>query len=836
MLITDLTGQTELLTDYKNLGIKRRVNGEYSLSFLLLATERNAHSYPLVQEESIIEYELQEYRIKKVDERAVGDRAVKNIYAEHVFFDLIDEFQYGFLQNTRTIDEVMTFITEGTGFTYSIPDSFSSAVFENFGNDNCLSLLQKALNVFGAEVEINRRHLTIRRQIGRKTDVQFRYKHNLKTIEKNVDTSNLSTYIRGYGKQNEDGTYAAQAEYTSPLASVYGIRHAAPIYDDRFTDNESLFEYIQTKIQDTPNISFKITLVELQKAGYNYDVAGLGDEVFVIYEPLNIDITARILEYEEFPEDPRSSTVTLANFSPSVTDILADFGKTKQNVDAILNGTKKLPYNALDDSVKRATNALNNSLTELEYPKGLGIVARDPENSNRFVVFRSNGIGITTDGGKTFKEAITADGFVLSAGVVGYLEANNIKLGPGTLFEPGYDPSEKETPDGAQQKADAALNAAKADAQTKANAAQAAAQSYAESQAAYAQTQAEVYADGIVSSEEQARIQQAADNLAEAKRHADLAAQAAEDAAVNLDAALRDDLRLSSSLPQTIYLSADGISAYTENPDGTTNFNKFARFDSRGLYIKDGAILIEGGLPDSEIQSAADWNEAKETAENSVQLNTGYSSTYITQEGILVEDANGQTTVKLGEYEEGKYGLQIKSSKGDVVLDEDGIMQTWQEGEEDNADAEHPIVLDLYIPEPTIFIKKAILRFRIKKFRSYSTPISYSGRTNLSMSNVDFISYYGGGGTIIDGGHDHGFLTEIDDYYGIYEGGSTSSVGIKINGVDRTALLGGPFSASQDNLNIAPYITKGWNTIELTSTQLVRLSGKIFIQCLMGTS
>jgi phage minor structural protein len=88
----------------------------------------------------------------------------------------------------------------------------------------------------------------------------------------------------------------------------------------------------------------------------------------------------------------------------------------------------------------------------------------------------------------------------------------------------------------AQTKADAAkaaaIAAASTDATNKANVAKAAAQSYAQSQASYAQTQAEAYADGVVSAEEQTRINQAANNLAEAKQHADLAAQAAEDAAV----------------------------------------------------------------------------------------------------------------------------------------------------------------------------------------------------------------------------------------------------------------------------------------------------------------
>src|SRR5699024_3489206 len=51
-------------------------------------------------------------------------------------------------------------------------------------------------------------------------------------------------------------------------------------------------------------------------------------------------------------------------------------------------------------------------------------------------------------------------GFVLTAGAIGRLSANHIQIGPKTEYDPNYDPSKKETPNGAQQKADnAQLNA-----------------------------------------------------------------------------------------------------------------------------------------------------------------------------------------------------------------------------------------------------------------------------------------------------------------------------------------------------------------------------------------
>ncbi|MFD1203749.1 phage tail protein [Sporosarcina contaminans] len=440
MIVTHIDGRSELLTDYKSLQRKRKVNGEYSLSFLLFKTDRNAHSYPLAVEESLIEYDGQEYRIKKMSEKTIGKTPVKQIQADHIFFDLVDCYQYETISGAKQLTVCLAFALEGTGYRFEVVDPFASVEFENFGNDNALSLIQTCLNRFGAEVEINGKYLRFYRRIGRKTDIQYRYKHNIKTIEKHVDSSNLSTYIKGFGKQNEDGSYVVTADYLSPLHTYYGIRHAKPVYDERYTTYSGLLERLQNDLQDTPEISITLEAVELKKAGINTEQLELGDDVFTIYEPLDIDINARIVEIIEFPEEPVSNQFTIANFRGSVVDSIADFQRTKDRIDGIFEGKEKLPFNVLDDAVQRATLALQSAQTELEFENG--IIARDPSDANRLMIITSTGIGISTDGGKTFKEAITADGFVLSAGAIGQLSANNITIGNGTKFEPGYDPKE----------------------------------------------------------------------------------------------------------------------------------------------------------------------------------------------------------------------------------------------------------------------------------------------------------------------------------------------------------------------------------------------------------
>ncbi|ERM91917.1 hypothetical protein O163_08185 [Caldanaerobacter subterraneus subsp. yonseiensis KB-1] len=109
---------------------------------------------------------------------------------------------------------------------------------------------------------------------------------------------------------------------------------------------------------------------------------------------------------------------------------------------------------------------------------------------------------------------------------------------------------------------------------------------------------------------------------------------------------------------------------------------------------------------------------------------------------LTVKDDNAVTRVQLGEYDttNKKYGLKIVNKTGTTtILDEDGILQTWQEGRTDNVDANHPLVLNIYIPPETISIRKAILRFRLLAFRAYETGASSYTIGTQTSSTVDTV-------------------------------------------------------------------------------------------------
>lgn len=444
LIITDIAGNTEALTGYRGLKRYRNVSGEKTLAFLILPTDQNSHSFPMVAEESTVEFGGETYRIKQVTEKNRGATYFKEVVAVHSFFDLIDGYVYGTHTGSMTFQAALQFVFSGTSYTWSIVDSFLAQDFENFGKGNRLALFQELLKRYSAEFTLSGTHITFRKKIGVNSDMQFRYNYNVKTITRSVDTNNLSTYIKGFGAKDEEGNVTVTAEYTSPNASIFGIRHADPVDDERYTTVTGLLDRLKAELKDTPQISITLDFVDLRLAGYPYDVAGIGDNVFLIYEPMGLDLETRIVEiteeFTEFSAYPVKTDVTLSNIRNKMADKFVDFGRTQKTVDGIMDGTKPIPFNAMDDAVKRATASLQSAQTELEFNNG--IVARSKTNPNDLVIFNSNGIGISHDGGQTVSDAITRDGFVLTAGAIGQLAANNIQIGPGTTFETGYSPTD----------------------------------------------------------------------------------------------------------------------------------------------------------------------------------------------------------------------------------------------------------------------------------------------------------------------------------------------------------------------------------------------------------
>lgn len=290
---------------------------------------------------------------------------------------------------------------------------------------------------------------------------------------------------------------------------------------------------------------------------------------------------------------------------------------------------------------------------------------------------------------------------------------------------------------------------------------------------------------------------------------------------------------------------------------------RFVQLEANQVYVGDSDLV--------EYIDNLDFDSDK-----FVEKDKLYNMTKISTEGgIQVFDINGKERVQIGNYTVGKYGIEIKDKTGSTtILDESGTLQTWQEANVDNVDADNPLKLYVYIPSHTNVVNKAILRFKREKFRAYSKSIESGGDVVKSSEANDIIVAVTGLATDVDeqlvntysalsgeNQHSHQFIKtihhkhniEIEPHdhtidipshthgiqYGIYESTMPTNIRVYINGVDYSSYLGatsGYFNTDQPELDITSLVEIGmWNEVALYSSSLGRIDASVFIQAFIQT-
>jgi hypothetical protein len=409
LAIKDLQGEVYLLTGASNIVRKRRVNGEKELSLKLEKTKQNAHFFDDIEKLwRIIDFVGEEYPVLIYRDIAEGNGYTREISCLHSFYDdMRNHVIYEKFTGSRTFVDMMNFIFTGSGYTFNIIDSFFAEKFEDFGDDYGLELFKTALERYGSEFSVKGKVVTLRETIGSTTDFQYRHKFNLESIERTVDALDFSTYGEGYGK---DGL---KVTYRSPLADIYGDRPIKAIRDERFTNSTNLLNKVKEAVDSSLKIALTVKLSDLRASGYNKNHPDEGDVIILVDDRLDLMIDTRIVEIVELLDKNGTvldCDVTLSNFSNIFEQQRRIHNATKTIADAI-DGKRPLPFEALAIAVQQATIALQNAQTELVFPDNGGILAIDKTDPNKLVLFNSAGLGISEDGGQTFKTAMTGGGF-----------------------------------------------------------------------------------------------------------------------------------------------------------------------------------------------------------------------------------------------------------------------------------------------------------------------------------------------------------------------------------------------------------------------------------------
>lgn len=306
MIIVQNGNQIEPLVQFNKFELTQEVKGSLAVSFTSFNVQNNP-AHRILLEESIVTINEFDFRVKQLKD----SKTQKSVVALSTYFDLADKRQNSIYGGTRTFNEFMSFALSGTGWTFTT-DVSGSRLIENFGENNVVILVNAICQSFNCEYEIRpNNHIHFSKQIGGSYDAQYRYRHNIKALAKSVDTTRLKTYVEGHGA---NGLFVS---YESTSSITFGKREAEPIYDEQFFDANSLLEHIKLQLIDYPEISFELDSIELLDKE-------LGERVWLIYEPLEIEFETRILaQTKSFINGKlRTVKVTLGNTIPRTGDDL----------------------------------------------------------------------------------------------------------------------------------------------------------------------------------------------------------------------------------------------------------------------------------------------------------------------------------------------------------------------------------------------------------------------------------------------------------------------------------------------------------------------------------
>jgi phage minor structural protein len=451
MYIYDLAGNVEyLLGVNSDLERTRQVNGELSIKFKLQKMPGHEDLFDLVTVEGVIELptDNQQYRIKRAQRQSKGPSMYKNVEAHHVFFDIIDNKITREDNKTGSFDlyEMLDFVLGPTDWNYWIESgAFGSKNFENFGGTNCLKLFNDLVDTFRFEFypDSVEKIVHIYSALGSSSDAQVRYNHNLKTINEDINTSNLATIGTAYGKKTTDeaGNVTSQiiATFRSPNADVFGERWAEDFEDERFTSVETLSAEIQARLIDEPQMSIDIDFIELKKNGSNIHNFDLGDDIFIIHEKWGLDLLSRVLKIVDYPlsNGLKQPKLSISNIRKNVKDSLADAKRLSIEAQkAALAAANKATLTQLKSNYdnSRLNNILddNGNMTTINkkiyinsycYADNIGIWAVNPSDPSQYVLLSSGGLDVE----KGFIKIVRDDGY---ATIIGGKLQNSFSIFP----------------------------------------------------------------------------------------------------------------------------------------------------------------------------------------------------------------------------------------------------------------------------------------------------------------------------------------------------------------------------------------------------------------------
>lgn len=341
------------------------VNGERSLTGTIYTNEEVLRK---IDKGWKIKFQDEFYRVIFAKPIDTGNKIQVDFDAVHQFFYDFDKSSvHSQLQDgSHTFLTYLDFIFSGSGYTYNLEVTVNALNKQSFGYKSRLDLFNDIVKSSGIEFFVSGKVVRILQKTGTDLSTIVRKNFNMNELGIEKKINDFVTYQKGFGAWNNKDDHSKgrlEVEYTSPLASEYGIIEAEPLVDERYTNADSLLASLKQNVDSSYSISVQIDMEDLTKAGYQYTQPVAGDYIMAINETVGFKEKIRIVSFTS------EYDVTGKLISHKVT--CNDIGTVKKQSNVVNRLSGKL-------------NSNETKLIEIESTAKEALVSADGKNTNYY--------------------------------------------------------------------------------------------------------------------------------------------------------------------------------------------------------------------------------------------------------------------------------------------------------------------------------------------------------------------------------------------------------------------------------------------------------------------
>ena len=441
-----------VLENANEVKIKELINGEYTLSFVL---PRNDPKWQYVKAENFVkayhssQKKDQLFRIRSFDEiRDEQGKVTSNIQCEHVYYDAADSKHMPIVELIgKTPTQILEYAFTGTRFTIGTVE-ITTLTDIYLSKANPSQIVTKLIENVGGELIKDNWTVNLVTKRGINTGVQFRFGKNIKSLKRNTDATGLVTRLYPYGMDGMqiDAVNDEISYLDSPLINDYDRPHVGyidykDIEDQQELKDAGLAEWSTSEKDglDKPRVTYNVEVVELNKLKEYGDVESfaIGDTNRIIDSGIDADTNQRIIEYVEYPYEPKRSSVGLGNYEAKLyskyttAGMLVGFMESERAVDRFTTAEGQLNPGWLENIQSKLSTLFNGGLKKAIMHKHGDIWVDNPTNPTKAMGIIADGFAIANtknvNGDWEWKTFGTADGFVADLIVAGILKAIEIE-------------------------------------------------------------------------------------------------------------------------------------------------------------------------------------------------------------------------------------------------------------------------------------------------------------------------------------------------------------------------------------------------------------------------